>query len=373
MKIILAFDSYKNCMRSAEICRHVAAGIHTVFPAAEVVSIPLSDGGEGFVEAAAAASPTAGVRSFPATDALGRPVTARAVFDQGTAIVECASCCGIEQLTAAELDPRLTGTAGLGMLLRAVAETAPQRLVVGLGGSATVDGGIGMLQALGVRFYDAAGNRISTGDGNALIRACRCDRSDLVALPPLIAASDVTNPLCGSNGAAPVFGPQKGASQELVRELDAALERYAVMLSAAFDRPLSVPGDGAAGGLGFALRMLGAEMVSGAEMLFDWSGFDRRVPGAALLITGEGRSDFQTAAGKLPAAAAQRAARFGVPSVLVSGALGDGVDRLYDDFLAVMSIAAGPGSLAEALAQTAGNLHRAGANIAGLLKAGGCR
>ena len=373
MKFTLAFDSYKDALRSAEVGRAVAEGIRAVLPAAEIVEIPLSDGGEGFVEAVAAASPGAQLRDFAVTDALGRPVTARTAFLTDAAVVECASCCGIEQLTPAERDPRRTDTFGLGTLLRSVAASSPRRIVIGLGGSATVDGGLGMLRALGVRFYDEAGQWIETGGGEALMRVRRCDVSDVAALPPLTAACDVTNPLCGETGAAPVFGPQKGASPELVRALDAALARYGALLADAFGRPLSVPGDGAAGGLGFALRMLGADTVSGAELLFDRSDFDKRVPGSALLMTGEGRSDAQTAAGKLPAAAARRAAKLGVPAALVSGALTDDAAGLYELFSAVMSISSGPGPLAAALARTEENLRRAGANIAALMKAGGRR
>ena len=373
MKFTLAFDSYKDALRSAEVGRAVAEGIRAVLPAAEIVEIPLSDGGEGFVEAVAAASPGARLRDFAATDALGRPVTARTAFLADAAVVECASCCGIEQLTPAERDPRRTDTFGLGTLLRSVAASSPRRIVIGLGGSATVDGGLGMLRALGVRFYDEAGQLIETGGGEALMRVRRCDVSGAIALPLLTAACDVTNPLCGETGAAPVFGPQKGASPELVRALDAALARYGALLADAFGRPLSAPGDGAAGGLGFALRMLGADTVSGADLLFAWSDFDRRVPGSALLITGEGRSDAQTAAGKLPMAAARRAARLGVPAALVSGALADDAAALCDDFSVVMSIASGPGPLEAALAQTAANLRRAGANIAALVKTGGAR
>lgn len=216
MKIILAPDSYKHCMRSQEVCRHLATGIREVCPDAHIIELPLSDGGEGFVDAAATAMPDRKAFTTTVSDPRGRRVEATAWLADGgkTAILEVASACGIELLSRDELNPMRTTTAGVGELIKALLRNGTTRLIIGLGGSATVDGGMGMLQALGLQFFDRANAPISfPATGESLLEVGKCNCATL--LPELnnaelIVASDVTNVLCGPQGAAPVFGPQRG-------------------------------------------------------------------------------------------------------------------------------------------------------------------
>lgn len=364
MKFILAFDSYKHALRSPEVCRAFADGLRDALPDAEIIEQPMADGGEGTVEAAAAAG---GERcGIPCTGPRGGAVRGEAlILPDGSAVLEVAAACGIELIPRSEFDPMVTTSYGVGEMLRLLAARGVRKFVVGLGGSVTVDGGIGMLQALGWRFLRADGAEIpAPAGGGALRQVARI-------LPPecrpdweITLASDVENPLTGEHGAPLVFGPQKGATPEMVLLLDAGLGAWR-QLWAADD----CPGDGAAGGLGFAFRVaLQARRRSGAELLLDLVNFDRHLVDADWVVTGEGRSDAQTACGKLPVIVARRAARHQVPTVLFSGALAADAECLRSDFAALFSLAAGPGSLEDALKGTAENLRRAGCNLGGILK-----
>ncbi len=365
MNIAVAFDSFKHALRSPEACRAFADGVREVAPDAGIVEIPLADGGEGTLEAAAAAGGE--VVEFPISDPLGRPVSAKALLTgPESALIEVASGCGIELLHPSELDPLRCSTYGVGELLAALARRGVRRCVVGLGGSATVDGGIGMLQALGWRFFDRAGQLIAPrAGGEALARVVRVEapspRPELAIIP----ASDVTNPLTGPAGAAPVFGPQKGATPGMIAILDAGLRNY----REAWGIDGETPGDGAAGGLGFAFRAaFGARCVPGAELILDLTDFDRRIAGCDFVVTGEGRSDTQTLSGKLPVTVARRAARLGIPTILISGALAGDAEALRGEFAALFSLASGPGTLEEALRSTPENLRRMGRNLGALLR-----
>ena len=365
MKVILAPDSFKHCLRSGEICRYLAEGL----AGADVLAMPLADGGEGTLEAAAAARPGGERISVTVAGPFGSPVKAAFFLDDGGAVIESAAACGLELIRPEERNPRLATTLGVGELIAHAAQHHARRCMIGLGGSATVDGGYGMLAALGVKFLDASGRALPPA--GALERIAGCDPAGLRQdLPELDAAADVENPLCGPEGAAPVFGPQKGADPAMVRELSAALERYQKIVSEAFGKPLSAPGDGAAGGLGFALRMLGAKRESGAELMLQWSGFDRKIRGASLVITGEGRSDAQTLQGKLPYIVAQHAKKAKIPVVLVSGAVAqDSFEVLQKEFAAVISLCHEPEDLPAALASAPENLRRIGRNLYQLWKA----
>lgn len=355
MKIVLAFDSFKHCMNAYDVCCCVRDGIHSAVPEAEVLLFPLADGGEGTVDAACRIAGKPPV-SFPVSGPLGEPRNAPVLLDGELAILEVASACGIEWVRPEDRDPFRTTTYGVGELLNALARRGIRRCVIGLGGSATVDGGIGMLRALGTRVYDAAGR-----ETNSL-----CDVDGLDGFSPLdmeiLLASDVENPLCGPHGAAAVFGPQKGAAPADIPVLDSALKRLQTLFGAE-----DMPGDGAAGGLGFAFRMLGARRTSGARWMLEYAGLGKALGNADLVITGEGRSDSQTADGKLPWIVAEYAARAGVPAVLLSGALGGDCDVLQDRFAALCSLSSGPGTLEEALAQAPDQLYRQGRNLARLL------
>ncbi len=369
MKFVLAPDSFKNSLRSPEVCAALAEGITMAYPDAEIVSIPLADGGEGTVRAVAMA--TGGkLERCQTLNPLGAPIEAEiARLPNGEAVVEMASAAGLELLDPEHLRPLEATTFGVGLLLRHLLETGCQDLVIGLGGSATTDGGAGMLQALGVVFYDEAGKRLPNGIGGGSLG--RIHQVDLSGLPKELLncririASDVLNPLVGTHGAARVFSPQKGATVAEVELLDRALGSYARL----WGDDGSTPGDGVAGGMGFALRkLLHASSESGAELLMDLAGFDSLVKDADFVITGEGRSDAQSADGKLCVAVARRAARLGVPTILCSGALGVGSELLEHEFIGCFSCAIGSETLPEALALTRERLIRLGRNLTYLLR-----
>ncbi|MDD5697405.1 MAG: glycerate kinase [Victivallaceae bacterium] len=379
MKFVIAPDSYKGCLRSIEICEYLATGIRQVIPDAEIEKLPLADGGEGTVEAIVFS--TGGeFRKLKVQGPLEGQV--EAVYgiagNSGVAVMEMAAASGIELLSREQLNPLKTTTYGTGELLREIIKNGAREIIIGIGGSATVDGGSGMAQALGYRFLDKNGIelKIPLGGGD-LHRIAAIDAGNV--LPELREcririASDVTNPLTGPNGAAPVFGPQKGATAAMVAELDENLDHYAAeIIAAGFAKDCEQPGDGAAGGLGFGLRALGgAQPVSGAELIMEIAGLKSKLIGADVLITGEGCTDFQTAHGKLCAVVAQAAADAKVPAVLVSGALTGDLRGLSDLFTAMFSTAVRPCSLKDAIAQTPVNLVRLGRNIAGLMHLGSC-
>jgi glycerate kinase len=358
-KIILAFDSFKHCMRAHEVCDRVRAGILEAVPSAEVLSFPLADGGEGTVEAACRIAGKEPV-FIPVTGPLGERRMAPVLLDGGLAVLEVASACGIEWVRPEDRDPMQTTTYGVGELLKEIAARGIRKCVIGLGGSATVDGGIGMLRALGAHFFDA-----SCRETDSLIRVAGMDVTIDLPEMEILLASDVENPLCGPCGAAAVFGPQKGAKEDDIPKLDCALKHLQTLFGAE-----DQPGDGAAGGLGFAFRMLGAQRTSGARWMLQYAGFAGALQNTDLVITGEGRSDGQTADGKLPWIVAEEAARYGVPAVLLSGALGAGYEVLQRRFIALSSLSAGPGTLEEALQDAPRQLRRQGRNIINLLSAG---
>ena len=367
MKIVIAPDSFKGAMRAEAVAQCIAEAWHEVCPDDELFLIPLSDGGEGMAGALAAAK-GGKYLEIPAFDALMRPVTARAVLLEDTAVLESAEANGIERLTASELDPLAASTYGVGVMIKTLLDAGYRNFVIGIGGSATVDGGAGMLQALGMELFDSWGNKLPAGCGGGDLRhVAKVNTSSLdtrLAECKIKVACDVTNVLCGANGSAAVFGPQKGATPEMVASLDENLAHWAAL----FGSSGGFPGDGAAGGLGFALRkILAAELVSGAELVMAYSGFENALAGADLVITGEGCSDEQTAYGKLCSCVAKRAAEHNVPAILVSGALKGDTAALEKLFAGCFSISPGAVTLAEALAGIRRNLMRTGASIARII------
>ena len=378
MKIVVAPDSFKGALRSPEVAAALAGGWKSVRKDDTVIAIPLADGGEGTAEALRLA--TGGERvEVAAHDALMRPVRSEySILGGGdTVVMEMATAAGIELLTRDELDPLAATTYGAGEVLRAALESGAKKVVVGIGGSATVDGGAGFLQALGVKYFDSEGELIPPGiGGGSLHRIARIDASALAETlkSELVVACDVTNPLLGETGTVAVFGPQKGVTAESKPVMESNIRYWSelVLNSGLADR-CDAPGDGAAGGLGFAMRaVLKAQVRSGAGLVLDLSGFDAAVRGAALVVTGEGCSDEQTAYGKLCAVVAERAAAADVPTVLCAGALRGDTSALEKRFAGVFSIAAGPGSLEGAIAATRENLRRAGANLGRLASTFSC-
>jgi len=379
MKIIIAPDSYKGALRSYEVAAAIAAGWRERRPQDELICLPLADGGEGTCEAVIKA--TGG--SFMETavhDPLMRPVKALCgISSGGRGVMEMAAASGLELLAADELNPLKSTTFGAGELLRFLLKKQCTDIMMGIGGSATVDGGAGLLQALGARFFDDGGRELAPGIGGGSLHLI--DSIDFSGVTTalqgirLAVACDVTNPLLGDSGSAAVFAPQKGATPGMVAELEENLahwRRLVLAATAGNGTADDAPGDGAAGGLGFALRrVLKAEIASGAGLVIKLAGLPEALPGSTLLITGEGCSDPQTVCGKLCAVAAGTAAAAGVPAVLVSGALKGNTAELEKLFSGVFSIAAGPGTLTDAIAATTENLRRMGSNLAGVLTAAG--
>lgn len=362
MKVVLAPDSFKESMSAAQAVAAMARGVRTVLPDAECVEVPMADGGEGTADALVAAL-GGQWRTVASTDALGRPIEAAYGLSGGLAVVEVAAAVGIGLVAPAERDVARSSSLGVADLIRDALGAGATRLVVGLGGSATTDGGAGLLAGLGVRWLDADGNALSpTPAGLAAL-----DHADVSGLDPRLAAvaielaSDVTNPLLGTEGAAAVFGPQKGATPGQVPVLDATLARIAdALVAAGLPDVRDLPGSGAAGGLGAAFLALGARMRRGVEVVAEAAHLEEAVAGADLVLTGEGSLDRQTLSGKTPAGVADVAARHGVPVIAFAGRLGEGSEELLGrGFAAVVSITTGPCDLATALAQGPANLERA--------------
>jgi len=356
MKIVLAPDSFKGSAGAARLCDAMESGIRSVLPDAEIVKLPLADGGEGTMENLVAA--TGGeIRFVPTVDPLGRPIEGRygVLGDGKTAVIELAEASGLTRLAAGERDPRRATTYGTGLLIKAALDAGIRSFIVGLGGSATNDGGAGLLQALGMRLLDEDGRELERG-GAALARLAAIVGSSFdprIRESRFVAACDVRNPLAGPAGASAVFGPQKGADDAAVRELDAALERYAA-IAAQFTgiQVRDMPGAGAAGGAGAALfAFLNAEMRPGAELVMEAAGFADKIRGASWIITGEGRLDSQTASGKLISRVCDAARKAGVPVIALCGSVepDPGLpERL--GLTAAFPLAPGPCPLEEALA-----------------------
>ncbi|MBC6462186.1 glycerate kinase [Actinomadura sp. HBU206391] len=313
-------DKFKGSLSAPEVARHVAAGLRRARPSVPVTVLPVADGGDGTVEAALAA----GYRrvELEVCGPTGRPVRASFAVDGETAVVELAEASGLRHLPNGRPHPLTATSIGTGQLLAEAVRLGARRLVLGLGGSACTDGGAGMIQGLGGRLLDAHGSDLPPG-GAALRSLHALDLRGLANLSgiEMIIASDVDNPLLGREGAAAVYGPQKGATREDVRVLEAGLRRWADLAEAASRRAArDKPGAGAAGGVGFAaLALLGASVEPGITYLLDLLGFADRAKGARLIVTGEGSLDTQSLRGKAPVGVARAAARVGIPVVAVAG------------------------------------------------------
>jgi glycerate 2-kinase len=325
-RVLVAADKFKGSLTAVEVARHVAAGVLRAVPDAEVEALPVADGGDGTVDAAVAAGFER--READVTGPLGEPVRAAFAVRGDTAVIEMAEASGLRLLPPGVFAPQTATTYGSGELIRAALDAGARTVVLGVGGSATTDGGAGMLVALGARFVDAAGGPVAPGGGPLRTLAS----ADFSGLDPrlkdteLVLASDVDNPLLGPAGAAAVYGPQKGASPQDVAELDAALARYVDVLAQALGpgaaAAAQAPGAGAAGGIGYgALVGLGASFRPGIEVLLDVLGFAAALSRAALVITGEGSLDEQTLHGKAPAGVARAAREAGIPVAAVCGRL----------------------------------------------------
>ncbi len=324
MRILLAFDSFKGSLSSEDVGEAFAAGWQSVRPDDSIDIVPIADGGEGTMEAM---SKALGGKLCNAlvSDPLGRSVEAAYgyVESEGVAIVDTASASGLTLLAAEERNPLLTTSYGTGEIIAAAIRRGCQRIYLGLGGSATNDGGMGLLRALGYRFYDASGEELM-GCGRDLSRVSRIDASRRMSGlndVTFIVASDVDNPLYGERGAAYVYGRQKGGDDDAISLLDAGLRNYALAVEAYTGHDFAhFAGAGAAGGIGFALvALLGATLRSGIDTLLDMLHFDERVAACDLVVTGEGRIDRQTLMGKAPSGVLRRATQQGRVAIAVGG------------------------------------------------------
>lgn len=367
MKIIVAPNSFKGSLSATQAAKAIARGVREAFPDADIVEIPVADGGEGTVEALVSAH-HGRYEWVNVEGPLGDPVLASfGLIDGGrSAVVELASASGYVLVSPAARDPRKTSTYGFGQLLEAARKSGAKSVIAGIGSSATNDGGVGMAQALGYRFLDAAGRDLPRG-GAALMRL---ERIDATGLDPdwrsmqVMVACDVTNPLTGPEGASAVYGPQKGADPQTVRMLDRALARLAAVIERQYGKRVAdIPGAGAAGGTGAGLMaFLDAKLVSGAALVVDASGFNEALTGAQLVITGEGRADGQTAYGKAPGEVARRAQTAGVPVVLLAGSKGAGWETLLQKGISsVVGLAQEGDNLTELMQEARPALTRAAA------------
>lgn len=319
-RVLIAADKFKGSLTAVQVAEHVTAGLRSVVPGLDVTALPVADGGDGTVDAAVAAGFDR--RTVTVTGPLGELVEASYALREGTAVVEMAEASGLRHLPPGVFAPLTATTYGTGELLRAALDAGARRIVLGVGGSATNDGGAGMLSALGARLLDAEGAPPAPG-GAALAGLADADLGSLdprLATTDVVLAGDVDNPLLGPKGAVAVYGPQKGATRSDVAVLDAALARFAEVLGATAEA--EAPGAGAAGGIGFgALVGLRAAFRPGIEVLLDVLGFEAALDGAALVITGEGSLDEQTLHGKAPVGVARAARARGVDVVAVCGRL----------------------------------------------------
>ncbi len=328
MQVLIAPDSFKECLSAHAVAAAIAEGWRDVHPDDDLDLVPIADGGEGTVDAILAA--TGGTRiAARVTGPLGAPVEAvYGLLDDGTAIIEMAAASGLALVPAAERDPAITTTRGTGELLLHAASHGATRIILGIGGSATNDGGAGLLQALGYRLLDDKGSDLPPG-GAALADLARIEPPPDLALPKITGACDVNNPLTGPNGATYVYGPQKGATHEQLLELDLALAHFADLAAAHVGHDQrNTPGAGAAGGLGFALlAFLGATLRPGIEIVAEITDLEARIASADLVITGEGRVDAQSLMGKAIGGLITLTQRHHKPLCILAGSLGPGHEQ----------------------------------------------
>ncbi|MFA5689494.1 MAG: glycerate kinase [Kiritimatiellales bacterium] len=376
MKVVVAIDSFKGCLSSMDAADAAEKGIRRVYPRAKIIKLAIADGGEGTVEALASQRGAklvyAGVKN-----PLGRKIRAAyALLNAKSAVLEVAKASGLPLLKKSELNPLKTSTLGTGELIKNALRRGVKIFTIGIGGSATNDGGMGMLAALGVKFFDVNANKIKNFGGANLIRVARIDCAGM--LPELKHAKftvlcDVDNPFCGKTGAAHIYAPQKGASPEMVKQLDVGLYSFAAVMENTTGRDIrKIPGAGAAGGLGGAfLAFMNAKLERGIDGVLDAVKFEQKLSGTDFVITGEGRLDAQSAMGKAPSGIAERAAKMNIPVIAIAGGIKTGAEKLYETNIAAMfSVCRAPVSLEEAMnpKNAAGNLERLCENIFRLIQ-----
>lgn len=374
MKFVLAPDSFKESMTAKEVCQAMENGIRKVLPDAKIISVPMSDGGEGTMDSLIDA--TNGQKyAVKVTEPLGTPVTAHygILGDQKTAIIEMAEASGLSYVPQDKRTPatiKKTTTFGTGELINAALKHDVTRVIIGLGGSSTNDGGSGMAQAIGVKFFDHNDHEITQklggGDLKQITRIDTIDINSKIKKTKFLLASDVTNPLTGTNGASYVFGPQKGADQATAKELDENLSHYAKIIG---QNIAQTPGSGAAGGLGAGLlAFTHAKIYPGVKLVANEVHLAEKIKEADYVFTGEGGTDFQTQFGKTPYGVAQIAKKYDVPVISLAGYIGKGIDHLYDKgFTAIFGILAKAENIDQALKDGPQNVERTTENVVRLI------
>ena len=376
MKIVIAPDSYKESLSALEVATAIEQGFREIFPAADFVKLPVADGGEGTVEAMVAATQGRIVHAS-VSGPLGEPVDGFYGIsgDEQSAFIEMAAASGLELVAPSQRNPLFTTSWGTGELIRNALDAGVKHIIIGIGGSATNDGGAGMVQALGVKLLDTNEQPLGQGGGE-LAKLARIDLSGLdkrLAECRIEVACDVTNPLTGDEGASAVFGPQKGATPEMIVTLDNALAHYAQVIARDLDIDvINLAGGGAAGGMGAALyAFCGAQLRQGIEIVTDALHLAEQVANADLVITGEGRIDSQTIHGKVPVGVAKVAKRFNKPVIGIAGSLTADVGVVHNHGIdAVFSVIYTICSLEDALENASDNVRMAARNIAAVLKVG---
>ncbi|WP_042819383.1 glycerate kinase [Yersinia wautersii] len=376
MKIIIAPDSFKESLTAMQVAEAIEQGFSEIFPQAEYIKLPMADGGEGTVESMVAA--TGGERvNVEVTGPLGAPVNAFYGWmgDGETAVIEMAAASGLHLVAPEQRNPLITTSYGTGELILAALNHGARKIILGIGGSATNDGGAGMMQALGVQLSDQQGKALTVG-GAALAQLVDIDLSQLddrLAQTDILVACDVDNPLCGAKGASAVFGPQKGATPERVQQLDAALQHYGEKIEHVTGKSvINVAGAGAAGGMGAALfGLLNARLQPGIEIVTEALKLAAAVQDADLVITGEGRIDSQTIYGKTPVGVARVAKRFDIPVITIAGSMAPDYEVVHQHGLdAVFSVLNHIQTLPEALEEASDNIRITARNVAAVWKMG---
>jgi glycerate kinase len=375
VKVVIAPDSFKGALSSTKVANAIEEGVKKALESVETIKIPMADGGEGTVETMVEA--TGGRLVYvDVTGPLGNMVHSfyGVLGDGETAVIEMAAASGLPLVPVEKRNPLYTTTYGTGELIRHAFENKCTKLIIGIGGSATNDGGMGMAQALGIRFLDKDGNILGFG-GKELEKIHQIDMSDLntyIKNTEILVACDVTNPLCGERGASYIFGPQKGATPEIVKRLDDGLTNFSAVIKEQLNVEIkNLPGAGAAGGLGGGLvAFLNARLESGIQIMIRSSNLEQVIKDSDLVITGEGKTDEQTAFGKVPFGIGQIAKKYNIPVVCLSGALSDGSEKLYDHGItALFSAIHKDMTLQEAMDNTYEMVKSASENIVRLFSA----
>ncbi|AYE50799.1 glycerate kinase [Priestia megaterium NCT-2] len=374
MKIVIAPDSFKESLTALHVCEALEKGIKTHFPNAEISKVPMADGGEGTVQSLVDA--TGGqIIQAKVTGPLGKEVEAfyGILGDGKTAVIEMAAASGLHQVPMDERNPLITTTRGTGELILKALDQKVKHIIIGIGGSATNDGGAGMAKALGAKLINTNGAEIKEGGGslNQLAAIDLTNFDSRLAEVKVEVACDVDNPLTGETGASAVFGPQKGATPDMVKQLDRNLAHYAAIIEKEMDIHIqNVPGAGAAGGLGGGLlAFLSAELKPGVDIVIEATQLESYIKNADLVITGEGRIDGQTIYGKTPIGVAKTAKKHRVPVIAIAGSIGAGSEAVYEHGIsALFSVVPGAVTLSEALEKAGENVERTAKNVASVIR-----